>query len=166
MSVPTFAHQRGASQLSIEQSQPGVGVQSTTNMKSQRAQSRGMIRRDMMQIMRQNRHTVSQKEMAEGDTARGPGPDRMTMQSGDLYHRNLGLDSLASAYITAPETQPTSRKLIRDTMSISVNFGTFKSKMVGIRPRNQNKQQNSSKLNMAAIEQEFKEQDDRLKMLG
>ena len=51
-------------------------------------------------------------------------------------------------------------------MSINVNFGSFKSKMVGIRPRNQSKQQHSSKqLNMAAIERELEEQDERLKML-
>ena len=39
--------------------------------------------------------------MAEGESGRGPNPDPINMQSGDLEHRNLGLDSLASAYITA-----------------------------------------------------------------
>jgi len=50
-------------------------------------------------------------------------------------------------------------------MSIKVNFGAFRSHLVGRRQRNNTKSQHSSKLNMQMIEKNYAELNERLEML-
>ena len=158
LSVGSFAGRRDSATISGDDTAREHGTQSTANIASHRDSSRAHIRRDMMQLARQNRHTVSQKMVPDGPGGRYARADPLLSQSSEMEQRHLGVDSLASAYITAPQhNRLSNRKLIRDTMSIPVNFGTFKSKMIGIRPRNQNVAQNSSKLNMQMLEQNLQE---------